>query len=119
MRDEILEARALVMASFAEGLPVVLMEAMSLRRPVIATYVAGIPELVRDGHEGWLVPAGDVEQLAQAIEACLTISPDTLAAMGDAARKRVLVRHDIDHEASKLAALFREAPATLQPVTAS
>lgn len=47
VRDEILKARALVLPSFQEGLPVVIMEAMALRRPVIATYVAGIPELVR------------------------------------------------------------------------
>ena len=47
VRDEILAARALVLPSFAEGLPVVLMEAMALRRPVISTFVAGIPELVQ------------------------------------------------------------------------
>ena len=58
-------ARALVLPSFAEGLPVVIMEAMALRRPVISTYVAGIPELVRPGENGWLVPAGDVEALAE------------------------------------------------------
>ena len=46
VREEILAARALVLPSFAEGLPVVLMEAMALRRPVLSTYVAGIPELV-------------------------------------------------------------------------
>ena len=57
VRDEILAARALVLPSFAEGLPVVIMEAMALRRPVLSTYVAGIPELVRHGQEGWLVPA--------------------------------------------------------------
>ena len=60
VREEILAARALVLPSFAEGLPVVLMEAMALRRPVISTYVAGIPELVISGEHGWLVPAGDV-----------------------------------------------------------
>ncbi len=71
VREEILAARALVLASFAEGLPVVLMEAMALRRPVISTYVAGIPELVRPGVDGWLVPAGDVAALTEAIAACL------------------------------------------------
>ena len=63
VRDEILAARALVLPSFAEGLPVVIMEAMALRRPVISTFVAGIPELVAPGEHGWLVPAGDVEAL--------------------------------------------------------
>src|SRR5208283_1487037 len=57
VRDELLAARALVLPSFAEGLPVVIMEAMALRRPVLSTYVGGIPELVRAGIDGWLVPA--------------------------------------------------------------
>ena len=60
VRAEIEQARALVLASFAEGLPVVIMEAMALRRPIISTYVAGIPELVTEGESGWLIPAGDV-----------------------------------------------------------
>ena len=58
-------AHALVTPSFAEGLPVVIMEAMACARPIIATYIAGIPELVRPGHEGWLIPAGDADALAQ------------------------------------------------------
>ena len=64
VRAEILAARALVLPSFAEGLPVVIMEAMALRRPVITTFVAGIPELIQHGEHGWLVPAGDLESLA-------------------------------------------------------
>lgn len=107
VRQEILAARALVLPSFAEGLPVVLMEAMALRRPVISTYIAGIPELVRPGEHGWLVPAGDVEALAAAMQACLDSPPATLACMGEAARNVVLARHNVDVEAAKLAALFR------------
>ena len=80
---------------------------MSLRRPVITTFVAGIPELVRAGEGGWLVPAGDADALADAIVDCLASSPEQLAAMADRARQRVLARHDIDVEASKLAKLFR------------
>jgi colanic acid/amylovoran biosynthesis glycosyltransferase len=106
VRAELLAARALVLASFAEGLPVVVMEAMALGRPVITTCVAGIPELVRPGENGWLVPAGDVAALADAMAACLASPADSLAHMGTAARQRVLERHDIDHEAAKLAALF-------------
>jgi glycosyltransferase involved in cell wall biosynthesis len=52
VRDEILSARVLVLPSFAEGLPVVIMEAMALGRPVVSTYVAGIPELVIPGETG-------------------------------------------------------------------
>ena len=107
VREEILAARALVLPSFAEGLPVVIMEAMALRRPVLSTYVAGIPELVRHGQEGWLVPAGAVREFAEAMEACLASSVDDLRKLGDAAQSRVLVRHSVDTEAGKLAELFR------------
>ena len=111
VRDEILAARALVLPSFAEGLPVVLMEAMALRRPVISTFVAGIPELVQDGENGWLVPAGDVDALARAMMDCLAAPADALARMGEAARERVLARHDVDTEAAKLVALFAASAA--------
>jgi colanic acid/amylovoran biosynthesis glycosyltransferase len=107
VRAEILAARALVLPSFAEGLPVVIMEAMALRRPVLSTYVAGIPELVRAGREGWLFAAGDVDALVAALEAMLATPAAALAAMGEAAHARVLDRHAIDIEAAKLARLFR------------
>lgn len=109
VRDELLAARALVLPSFAEGLPVVIMEAMALRRPVLSTFVAGIPELVQPGETGWLVAAGDVQALADAMQLCLQTPVDVLVRMGEAARQRVLERHDIDTEATKLAALFRGA----------
>jgi colanic acid/amylovoran biosynthesis glycosyltransferase len=109
VREEILASRAMVLPSFAEGLPVVIMEAMALRRPVISTYVAGIPELVIPGQNGWLVPAGSVLELSTAIEELLSASTQQLKEMGNAAYTRVRQRHDIDTEASKLAALFRES----------
>lgn len=107
VRTEILAARALVLPSFAEGLPVVIMEAMALRRPVLTTYVAGIPELVRPGENGWLFPAGSVDELTKAMEDCLSKQPDDLTRLGDAGLQRVLARHSIDIEAGKLAELFR------------
>lgn len=107
VRAELLTARALVLPSFAEGLPVVIMEAMALRRPVLTTYVAGIPELVRPGENGWLFPAGAVDELADAMADCLVQPVEVLQRMGEAAHARVLMRHDIDTEAAKLASLFR------------
>ena len=98
-----------MLPSFAEGLPVVIMEAMALRRPVLTTYVGGIPELVRPGENGWLFPAGDVDELAAAMEDFLSRSSEELRVMGEAAYARVLERHSIDTEAAKLAGLFREA----------
>jgi glycosyltransferase involved in cell wall biosynthesis len=109
VRDEILAARGLVLPSFAEGLPVVIMEAMALRRPVIATYVGGIPELVRPGENGWLVPAGSVDDLAMALEDFMRTPDDVLLRMADAAYERVVARHDIDTEAAKLARLYRDS----------
>jgi glycosyltransferase involved in cell wall biosynthesis len=111
VRNEILAARALVLPTFAEGLPVVIMEAMALRRPVISTFVAGIPELVIPGEHGWLVPAGDVDALTEAMKACLDAPVDMLTQMGEAAQRRVLARHDVNTEAAKLAKLFKEAGA--------
>jgi len=115
VREEILAARALVLPTLAEGLPVVLMEAMALRRPVLTTYVAGIPELVRPGENGWLVPSGDVEALAAALEDVLARPAAELRAMGEAARTRALERHSIDTEAAKLAALFTSAAIQSSP----
>lgn len=107
VRDELLAARGLVLPSFAEGLPVVIMEAMSLRRPVLTTYVAGIPELVQHEKNGFLFAAGSVHALAEAIESFLAMPSASLKQMGEAARKQVLLRHDIDVEAEKLAQLFK------------
>jgi glycosyltransferase involved in cell wall biosynthesis len=109
VRREILASRGLVLPSFAEGLPVVILEAMALRRPVLTTYVAGIPELVRPGENGWIFEAGSVEALTAAMADLLSQSDQVLQRMGEAAFERVLARHDIDIEASKLAVLFRES----------
>ena len=108
VRSEILNAKALVLPSFAEGLPVVIMEAMALRRPVISTYIAAIPELVITGENGFLFPAGDVNALADTLEKFLAIPTEQLNQMGELAYIRVLERHSAAVEASKLAQLFKE-----------
>ena len=79
IKTEISAARALVLPSFAENMPVVIMEAFALGRPVISTYIAGIPELVRPQVSGWLVPAGDEIALAKAIRDVLSSSIERLA----------------------------------------
>ena len=108
VRAELAGAQALVLPSFAEGLPVVVMEAMAAGRPVIATAIAGVPELVTSGC-GWLVPAGDVAALATALRECAATPVARLTDMGQTGRARVLARHDIHHEASKLAQHFKDA----------
>jgi colanic acid/amylovoran biosynthesis glycosyltransferase len=104
----LLESRGMVLPSFAEGLPVVIMEALALRRPVISTYVAGIPELIQHDKNGWLVPPGDVGIIKTAMQELLDASATELESMGQNGFEAVLAQHNIDKEAGKLAALFAE-----------
>ena len=107
VREQILASRAMILPSFAEGLPVVVMEALALKRPVISTYVAGIPELVEPAITGYLVPAGSVSHLANVMKQVLAENIDHLAEMGRQGAQRVAQRHDACHEAKLLATLFR------------
>jgi glycosyltransferase involved in cell wall biosynthesis len=109
LREEILAARAFVLPSFAEGLPMVIMEAMALSRPIISTYIAGIPELVHPGEHGWLVPAGDVRALVNAMQACLDAPLETLVRMGEAGNKAVRAYHSVETQAAQLTNLFRSS----------
>lgn len=115
VRAEILASRAMVLPSFAEGLPVVIMESLALERPVLSTYVAGIPELVRAGETGWLIPAGDVMQLAEAMQEVLNTPDPQLAAMGRRGRQRVSELHSVESEAARLAAEFKSVMASGRP----
>lgn len=99
-------SRALVQSSFAEGLPVVIMEAFACQRPVVSTAIAGIPELVRAGESGWLVAAGSASQLADAIEEVLDAEVGHLRGMGTAGAARVAAQHDVRCESSRLLSLF-------------
>ena len=83
------------------------MEALALGRPVISTYVAGIPELVEPGTCGWLVPPGSVDSLTEAMRHALQLPVEKLEQMGKAGVLRVAEQHDAAIEASKLATLFR------------
>lgn len=109
VRDFILDSRALVLPSFAEGLPVVLMEGLALGRPVVSTWVAGIPELVRPGENGWLVPPSSAEALADALAEVLAAPVARLETMGRAGAARAADRHDVSKEAAKLLRLIRES----------
>lgn len=102
--SELQAAHALLMPSFAEGLPMVIMEAMAAGRLVIATYIAGTPELVVPEQTGWMVPAGDATALAGAMRALATTAAETRTRMAQTARARVLARHDAQTEAAKIAA---------------
>jgi colanic acid/amylovoran biosynthesis glycosyltransferase len=109
VRRAILESRAMVLPSLAEGLPVVLMESLALQRPVIATRIAGIPELVEHDTNGWLIPAGSVEALAGAMRQALQIPINQLQQMGRAGATKVADEHDLRTQSRKLDMLFAHA----------
>ncbi|MDZ7626883.1 MAG: glycosyltransferase [Parvularculaceae bacterium] len=106
VRKAIENAAVFILPSYAEGLPVSIMEAMSVGRPVISTFVAGIPELVISKENGWLVPASDAGALASAMMEAIDLPLSDLTAMGRAGRARVLAKHDSDLAAAILANAF-------------
>lgn len=106
VRTLLRSCRALVQPSFAEGLPVVIMEALAMARPVIATRITGIPELVKDGESGWLVTAGDVPELVIAMREVLETPVEELFSMGMAGRARVMSAHRAESVVAGLADLF-------------
>ncbi|MEZ5913914.1 MAG: glycosyltransferase [Paracoccaceae bacterium] len=113
--EELARSDMLVLPSFAEGVPVVLMEAMASRMPVIASQVAGIPELIRDGESGHVVPAGDVDTLADRMGRLLA-DPALRGRMGEAGRAMIEAEYDVRREAAWLLTLFKgEAGERLRP----
>lgn len=110
-QSEVAEALAatdiFVLPSFAEGVPVVLMEALAAQVPVVTTQIAGVPELVEHGTSGQLVPPGDRDALTQALNALLS-DPDLRRQMGAAGRAKVMADYTIATEAAKLSALFSD-----------
>jgi glycosyltransferase involved in cell wall biosynthesis len=103
------DADVFCLPSFAEGLPVSIMEAMAVGVPVVTTYISGIPELVVNDRTGWVVPAGDADALAAAVAAALT-SPDRDLIVRQA-REAVAAAHDIRRNVVELEAALRRAHA--------
>ncbi|HTW08971.1 MAG TPA: glycosyltransferase [Acidimicrobiales bacterium] len=97
--------------SFAEGVPVVLMEAMATGRPVVATRITGVPELVEDGISGLLVVPGSVGELVRALER-LAADPELRAEMGMAGRKKVEEAFDARRCAAEAAEVFEQQAGT-------
>ncbi|MEQ1948709.1 MAG: glycosyltransferase family 4 protein [Bryobacteraceae bacterium] len=99
-------ADCFALASFAEGIPVVLMEAMSMEIPCVATWVNGIPELIRDEREGLLVPPSDSAAVARQI-ARLMDDGALCERLGKAGRARVMEFFCLERNASALAGIFK------------
>ncbi len=96
----------LLLPSFRDGLPNALLEAMACARPVLATPVGGIADVVRDGVNGFLVPPSDAGALAQRTLSLLD-APATLQAAGSAARETVLQTYTPRHELEANLAVYR------------
>lgn len=114
VRKRLLASRGLVMSSFNEGLPMVIMEAMALGRPVIAPAITGIPELVVPGQSGWLVTAGRADMLADAIVDLMRKPVSHLEAIAAQGSSMVRRQHYTPTEGEKLEELFLRQRATGQ-----
>jgi colanic acid/amylovoran biosynthesis glycosyltransferase len=100
------EADCFALASFAEGIPVVLMEAMAMEIPCVTTFITGHPELIRDGVDGVLVAPSDETALAEAI-AGLIADPERRRRLGEAGRRRVIEKYDLETNTRRLADILR------------
>lgn len=106
---------ALVLPSFAEGLPVVIMEAFARARPVITTKIAGIPELV-DNQCGWLISAGHVDELVQAMREACESDTASLIQKGLEGNERIKARHNDLTEASRLLEAMKKSETEFTPL---
>ncbi len=104
-QDHILDyyhsADIFVLPSFAEGLPVVLMEAMAMEIPCVTTAITGVPELIRDGQEGLLAAASDSVGLADAIRQLIE-NPALRGQLGASGRQKVLLEYDLETNTKRL-----------------
>jgi glycosyltransferase involved in cell wall biosynthesis len=100
------DADLFALASFAEGIPIVLMEAMAMEIPCVTTRITGIPELIRSDVDGILVAPSDEEELAGAIRR-LAEDPDLRKSLGQAGRKRVIDKYHLGRNTERLAEIFR------------
>jgi glycosyltransferase involved in cell wall biosynthesis len=111
------ESDAFALASFAEGVPVVLMEAMAMEIPCVATWITGVPELIQNGQDGLLVAPSDVGQLVTAI-ASLMDDPDLRRRIAKAGRCKVIEKYDLSKNTALLAGVFERRVLSLHPSSA-
>ena len=104
--EQVRRADIFVLASFAEGIPVALMEAMAFEVPCVSTTIAGIPELIRSGVDGLLVPPANAAALADALEA-LAVDPALRKALGHAGRQRIIAEYNLPLNQELLAHSFQ------------
>jgi glycosyltransferase involved in cell wall biosynthesis len=107
VRQHILDSQVMILPSFAEGLPVAIMESLALSRPVLTTYIAGIPELIQPNRSGWLVPAGSVDELAIAMRQLLALPLEKIEEIGKNGAEMAKTQHNATEEAKRLVKLFQ------------
>jgi glycosyltransferase involved in cell wall biosynthesis len=105
---------AVVLTSASEGTPVTIIEALAAGRPVVATKVGGVPDVVDEGETGFLVRPRDTHALAERLE-ILARDPERRLAMGATGRERVLERYAVDRLVDDVDALYRELLAARSP----
>jgi colanic acid/amylovoran biosynthesis glycosyltransferase len=110
IRELYAEAQVFCLPSFSEGVPVVLMEAMAMGLPVVATRITGVPELVDEGRSGLLVPPGRPDALADSLARIISADVETRRTMGAAGRSRVCAEFSPDLSAERLLTLFGSNP---------
>jgi glycosyltransferase involved in cell wall biosynthesis len=97
---------AMILPSINEGTPVSAIEALAAGRPVVATRVGGVPDVVREGEDGFLVEAGDVDALAERL-ARLAADPELRERLGAAGRARVVPRYSVERLVDDIDLLYR------------
>ena len=95
-----------VLSSFLEGLPVVLMEAMAMELPCVATWITGIPEIIEKDLEGLLVPPASASAIADAVGRLMD-DPEWARRLGTAARRKILAKYHLERNVERLAQQFR------------
>ena len=96
---------AFVLSSFLEGVPVVLMEAMAMELPCIATWITGVPEIIERDREGLLVPPASASAIVEAVERLID-DPEGAKRLGAAARRKILASYDLERNVERLAIEF-------------
>jgi colanic acid/amylovoran biosynthesis glycosyltransferase len=109
---------AFVLSSFLEGVPVVLMEAMAMELPCVATWITGIPEIIESDLEGLLVPPASASALADAVQRLMD-DPQEARRLGTAARRKVITRYHLERNVERLAEEFRARLGEPKPAAAA
>ena len=107
IRDLYSRAHIFSMPSFAEGIPVVLMESMAMEIPCVTTRITGIPELIRDGEDGLLVAPSSVEELADALARVMD-DTELRRRLGENGRKRVVEHYNLARNVARLGDIFEQ-----------